>query len=98
MYGTVMIGKLADGATMQDYDVVAKEWLTRHVDGFVDENVLLGDDGTTVVIAVRFRDKQAYLTLADSPQQDQFYAGKMRPLLAADPKWYDGEWVGSYAP
>ncbi len=97
MYGTVMIAKMAQGVTLQDFDVMSKEWLDRHVDGFVDEQVMLADDGR-VVTAVRFRDKDAYLALAEAPEQDAFYATRIQPLLEGDPQWIDGEWVASYTP
>ncbi|HVF20760.1 MAG TPA: hypothetical protein VNA14_11010 [Mycobacteriales bacterium] len=97
MYGTVMTGRLADGMTIDDYDVVAKDWLAREVDGFVDEYVMLGEDGRSVLVAVRFRDRAAYQALADDPLQDEFYQSRIRPLLAADPQWTDGEWVGEYS-
>ena len=96
MYGTVMIGTMATGASLDDYDLAAKEWLERRADGFVDEQVMLGDDGKTVVMVVRFRDKAAYLALADSPEQDEWWTTTLKPLLAGDPQWYDGEWVRSY--
>lgn len=96
MYGTVMVGTLADGVTLDDYDVAAKQWLQRKVDGFVDEFVMHGDSDDRIVMAVRFRDKAAYDHLADDPGQDEFYAAKLRPLLAAEPQWIDGEWIAEY--
>ncbi|MGB8651353.1 MAG: hypothetical protein WCD35_11890 [Mycobacteriales bacterium] len=96
MYGTVMIGTLAEGISVDDYDLVAKEWLTREVEGFVDERVLLSDDGSTVVVAVRFTDRDAYQALADAPEQDEFYSARIQPLLAGEPQWIDGDWVRSY--
>jgi hypothetical protein len=96
MYGTVMIGTMAEGATLHDYDLMSKEWLTRQVDGFVDENLMLAEDGRTLVAAVRFRDREAYQALADSPDQDEFYQAKIAPLLEGEPRWIDGEWVATY--
>ena len=96
MYGTVMIGKMAQGVTEHDWDAAMKEWLERHVDGFVDEQVMVADDGR-FVSTVRFRDREAYEALSDAPEQDAFYATRMRPLLEGDPQWIDGEWVRDYS-
>lgn len=95
MYGTVMIGRLAPGATLDDYDLVSKEWLERRVDGFVDEMVMRADDGRVVTV-VRFRDQASYQALADSGEQDEFYQAKVMPLLDGEPEWVDGEWVATY--
>jgi hypothetical protein len=97
MYGTVMVGTLAEGTTIEDLDGVMKEWLDRRVDGFVDERVLLGDDGRSVVMAVRFRDRPAYVALADDPEQDAFYTQKIAPLMAGEVQWFDGEWAREYS-
>ena len=96
MYGTVMIGTMAAGTTVEDFDGVMKEWLARDVDGFVDEQMMLCDDGRTVVMSVRFRDKAAYQALADDPGQDEFYSTRIAPVLEGDPQWHDGEWAREY--
>jgi antibiotic biosynthesis monooxygenase (ABM) superfamily enzyme len=91
MYGTVMIGTLK--GTAEDLRLAAKEWQAeRNVPGFVSSEALVSDDGTTIVNVVKFTDKAAYMALADDPAQDEWWTTKMRPLLAADPQWYDGEW------
>jgi hypothetical protein len=91
MYGTVMIGTLK--GSLEDLRQVSKEWESEHdAPGFVGEDVLVGDDGTTVVVAVRFQSRELYMKLADDPKQDEWWSTKMQPLLGDDVKWIDGEW------
>ena len=97
MYGTTMIGTLAPGASVEDLDLAMKAWLERRVDGFLGEDVMLSDDGVTVVSAVRFRDRAAYQALAADPDQSTWYGEHLAPLLADEPRWVDGEWVRSYS-
>jgi hypothetical protein len=93
MYGTVMIGRLA--APIDKVEAVSKQWEQEKgstLDGFVDSSVLLGDDGTTVVVGVRFKDKASYQALSDDPDQDRWWSEEMAPLLADDVQWIDGTW------
>ena len=93
MYGTVMLGRVADGVSVDDYRKASDEWRTARPDvGFVDEWAMLTDDGR-IVVPVRFKSKEAYMALADDPKQDEWWSRTMRPLLAADPEWIDGDWV-----
>lgn len=93
MYGTVMIGKVAAGVSVDDYRKAADEWRqARPTVGFVDELVLL-DDGGRLVLAVRFESKEAYLALADDPGQDEWWTTVMAPMLDGEPEWIDGDWV-----
>ena len=93
MYGTVMIGRMADGVSVDDYRKVSEEWRSERTDvDFVDEWALVTDDGR-IVVPVRFASRAAYEALADDPAQDEWWATTMRPLLAADPDWIDGTWV-----
>jgi hypothetical protein len=93
MYGTVMIARLADGVSADDVQKAGVDWRqSRQVAGFVDDRVLQADDGR-IVLAVRFESKDAYLKLADDPAQDEWWTNTMRPMLAADPEWIDGEWT-----
>jgi len=46
----------------------------------------------TVLIVVRFRDRDSYMANAGSPGQDERYQ-KLRALLDFDPVWYDGQWT-----
>ena len=90
MYGTVMIATLK--GSLEDVRQVTKEWETsRTVPGYVGEDVLVGDDGSTIVVAVRFESAETYKTLADDPAQDEWWTTKMAPLLD-DVRWIDGEW------
>ena len=98
MYGTVMIGTLAAGCSVEDVDLALKAFFERRVDGFEGEDVLLNEDGRTFVTAVRFRDKAAYQALAADPAQGEWYAQHLAPLLDGDAQWVDGDWVRSYAP
>jgi hypothetical protein len=92
MYGTVMTGRLR--GSFDDAVAELKEWeATRHVAGYVDAQLLLGDDGVTLVNTVRFTDKAAYQALADDPEQARWYAERMAPLLDGEPTWVDGTWA-----
>lgn len=93
MYGTVMIGRLA--APIDKVEAVSKQWEKEkgaQLDGFIESVVLLGDDGTTVVLGARFKDKASYDALADDPDQDRWWTEEMAPLLADDVQWIDGTW------
>lgn len=91
MYGTVMIGKLK--GSFEDIDRVVRDWnIDRKVPGFVRSEVILGDDGTTVVNCVWFESREHYMQLADDPEQDKWWREKMAPLLDGEPQWVDGTW------
>ncbi|HEX8001565.1 MAG TPA: hypothetical protein VF519_02605 [Mycobacteriales bacterium] len=90
MYGTVMIATLK--GSIEDVRRVSKEWESESaVPGYVGEDVLAGDDGSTVVVAVRFESRERYQALADDPKQDEWWSTRMAPLLD-DVRWIDGEW------
>lgn len=91
-YGTVMIGRLADGVSVDDWMRGIKEWQeVRQVAGFQGEYTFLGDDGR-LVSCVIFESKESYQALSNDPEQDRWWSEKARPLLAADPEWIDGIW------
>lgn len=91
-YGTVMIGRLADGVSVEDWMQGVKEWQeARQVDGFSGEYTFLADDGR-LISCVIFESKEKYLALADDAEQDRWWNEKARPQLAADPEWIDGIW------
>ena len=91
-YGTVMIGRLADGVTVDDWMRAGKEWeQSRDVKGFQGEYTLLADDGR-VISCVIFESKDSYMALANDPEQDKWWSGVARPMLAGDPEWIDGTW------
>lgn len=91
-YGTVMIGRLADGASVEDWMAGVKEWQeARQAAGFQGEYTFLGDDGR-LISCVIFESKERYQALSNDPEQDRWWNEKARPLLAADPEWIDGIW------
>jgi heme-degrading monooxygenase HmoA len=65
------------------------------VDGHLATYVFRLDQGTDdyYLVAV-FRDRESYRRNAESPEQHARYL-RMRELLAADPKWHDGDVVWS---
>jgi antibiotic biosynthesis monooxygenase (ABM) superfamily enzyme len=90
MYGTVMIAKLKGG--IEDLRQVTKQWEEDFdAPGYITQDVLICDDGETVVACVRFDSKAEYQALADNPAQDEWWQTKMAPLLD-DVRWIDGEW------
>jgi len=91
-YGTVMIGKLKTPGTGQKLVDAARKWEERKVPGFERSYALFADDGNTVVTCVAFESRDAYLALADSPEQDEWWRTVMAPMLDGDPQWIDGEW------
>jgi len=91
MYGTVMIATLK--GSLEDLRQVSKEWQNENSpDGYVGDDLLVGDDGSTVVMTVRFESREKYMTLADDPKQDEWWSTTMAPLLGDDVRWIDGEW------
>lgn len=94
MYGTVMVGRLRASASAEDLERTVEAWSSRQQpDGIVDSHVLVSDDGTHVVIAVRFASSEQYWALADTPDQDEWYRTSLVPLLEGDPTWIDGAWT-----
>ena len=94
MYGTTMIGTLADGVTADQVSGEIKAWEDRgKPPGYLSSHVLFGDDGTTVVNVAVFESKEKYMALADSPDQDEWWQKHFAPLLAGDPRWIDGVWL-----
>ena len=92
-YGTVMIARLTDGVSVDDWLAGIAEWKkARNVPGFGGEYTLVADDGR-LVSCVIFESKEQYQTLADDPEQDAWWTAKARPLLASDPEWIDGTWA-----
>lgn len=91
MYGTVMIGKTH--ATSQQLLALTQDWAEANGKkaGYIDGWVLSTDDHR-MVLAVRFESKEAYIKLADDPNQDTWWEQKLRPMLDEDPTWIDGEW------
>ena len=92
-YGTVMIASLR--GTVNDLERAASAWIEqRDVPGFLSEEVLLAEDGRTVVVPVFFDSREAYERLANDPAQDQWWSAHMAPHLE-DVRWIDGTWQRS---
>lgn len=90
-YGTVMIGSLRIPA--EEAQELVRTWMDeRDVPGFQHEDIMIGDDGKTVVMTVFFDDEASYKALADDPEQARWYEEKMAPALDGQPQWFDGHW------
>lgn len=89
-YGTVMIATLeGDVAALQR---ASEEWAAdRRAPGFLVDELLVSDDGRTVVLAVFFEDRDSYVRLADDPGQSEWYRERLAPHLS-DVRWIDGTW------
>lgn len=92
MYGTVMIAKPA--VSVDEMRSRTAKWESERgvTVGHVDTHVMATDDGR-ILMAVRFESKAKYLALADDPQQSEWWAKEVMPLLVGDPEWIDGEWI-----
>ena len=94
MYGSAMVGTLADGASADAVkDAIAAWEKDRDVPGFISSHVLMADDGETIVNVAVFESKESYLALADDPAQDEWWQKQFAPLLANEPRWIDGTWL-----
>jgi antibiotic biosynthesis monooxygenase (ABM) superfamily enzyme len=94
MYGTTMIGTLAEGVTPDNLRAELTAWeKERHVPGFQSSHVLVSDDGKTVINVAVFDSKESYLALADDPAQDAWWQQHFVPMLADEPRWVDGDWI-----
>ena len=94
MYGTTMVGTLADGVTADAVKTEIAAWESRRkVPGFVSSHILVCDDGETVVNVAVFDSKESYLALADDPAQDEWWQKHYAPLLDGEPRWIDGSWI-----
>jgi hypothetical protein len=84
MYGTTMIGTLAEGVTPDNLRAELTAWeKERHVPGFQSSHVLVSDDGKTVINVAVF----------DDPAQDAWWQQHFVPMLADEPRWVDGDWI-----
>lgn len=101
-YGTVMIGRLRDGATEAQGEQMAdtvRRWINeRRTPGFLHEDVMMCDDGKTIVVTVFFDSEDHYKALADDPAQDEWYSERLAPLLDGEPQWLDGHWRYAFEP
>jgi hypothetical protein len=89
-YGTVMTARLT--GSVEALQRASKEWAeTRDIAGFLSDEILVSDDGKTIVTVVYFASKDDYMRLADDPAQDAWWTEKMAPHLT-DVTWLDGTW------
>ena len=85
MYGTTMVGTLANGVSAQAVKEVIAAWeKDRDVPGLVSSHVLVADDGGTIVNVAVFESKESYVALADDPAQDEWWQKHFAPLLAGE--------------
>ncbi len=90
-YGTVMIGKLA--VPFDEAVTAIERWIReRSVPGFQHEDLMLCDDGVTVIATVHFDDEESYRALADDPEQTRWWSEVASIQLDGDPQWFDGAW------
>lgn len=97
-YGTVMLATLT--GSLEDLLKANADWAEqRKVRGFLSEEVLLADDGRTVVVPVFFDSRESYQTLADDPDQEHWWLERLAPLVR-DVRWIDGSWqqTNTHAP
>lgn len=92
MYGTVALCRVpAEGLARLQALAAAEDELG--IEGYLGTDVLVSDNhDDTVVLVVRFVDRDSYVANADSPEQHERYL-EFRALMAEDPVWYDGPWV-----
>lgn len=65
------------------------------LDGYLGTEIMVAENhANTMLMVVRFRDRESYIANADSPGQDARYQ-EFRALMESDPVWFDGEWVTS---
>lgn len=97
MYGTVARMRVREGH-LEELQALMDRWDREHrpdTPGFVASHVYrLDRDPDELLLVVVFRDRDAYVANADSPEQDEWYRG-MREHLVADPEWEDGEVIWS---
>ena len=88
-YGTVMTAKLT--VSFDEFEKAVSD--RPNPPGFVRGSVRRADDGVTVVGAFIFESKEAYLALADNPEQAQWYGEVVAPMLDGEATWIDGHWT-----
>lgn len=63
------------------------------IEGYLGTDLLMVDNHPeTVLMVVRFADRDTYRANADSADQDTRYQD-FRALMEDDPVWYDGQWA-----
>ncbi len=90
-YGTVMVARIA--VPFDEVETSMRRWAdARKVPGFVHEDVMLCDDGVTVVMAVFFEDEASYRALSDDPEQAVWWETVVSPMIEGEAQWFDGHW------
>ncbi|MCP4742188.1 MAG: hypothetical protein GY871_08195 [Actinomycetales bacterium] len=88
-YGTVMTAQLT--VSFDEFEQAMSD--RPNPPGFVRGSVMRADDGVTVVGAFIFESKEAYLALADNPDQAQWFGEVVAPMLDGEAAWIDGHWT-----
>jgi len=92
MYGTVATMKVKPGMFQKLRETTMNQE-QMNIPGLVNTYVYQMDaDPNTLMLAVVFTDKDAYVKNAGSPEQNQRYE-QMLALLEGPPEWHDGEIV-----
>lgn len=92
MYGTVAMCSVK-AENVEALRALADAEGTAGIDGYLGTDVMVPENhDDTLLMVVRFRDRDSYVANADSPEQDARYQ-EFRALMEADPVWYDGDWT-----
>jgi quinol monooxygenase YgiN len=92
MYGTVAVCQVRPGNLARLRALAAAEG-SLGIEGYLGTTLLVVDNHPdTVLMVVRFRDRETYLANAESAEQDERYQD-FRALMENDPVWYDGDWI-----
>jgi heme-degrading monooxygenase HmoA len=92
MYGTVARLHMKPG-TEEKLRRQLRQFEGAGVPGEIGEYVYRTDENPNeYYLAVIFRDREAYMANADSPEQDVRYR-KLAKLFTDEPEWHDGEIV-----
>jgi quinol monooxygenase YgiN len=94
MYGTVAMCTVAPENVEGLRALAAAEELVG-IDGYLGTDMMVPENHPgTLLMVVRFTDRDSYVANAESPDQNARYE-EFRALMEADPVWYDGEWITS---
>jgi quinol monooxygenase YgiN len=94
MYGTVAKMRVKPGKLDELNKVMSSEGMST-IPGLVNTTVYKMDaDANTLMVAVVFTDKDAYVKNAESPEQNERYE-QLVALLDGPPEWNDGEVIYS---
>lgn len=95
MYGTVARFRVKPGMEARLQELMKDEEMV-NIPGYIGATVYRLDSGSDeYIMAVVFKDKDAYFKNANDPAQDKRYED-FRAQLQDDPQWMDGEIVYSF--